>query len=673
VDQLLGIQLQADIDNGAGRAMKRNGNFSIGGLLRNEFGGVAVLVAVALPVLVALGGLSIDAGYLYYAQRTLQASTDAAALAGAQVIGTGGSAIDATTAYSATGSLNAAASLTNVTLSATFKCFSNVSLSCSTNQTPSCAVASADCAGTTGTNGVKVVQTAKVPTFFAKIFGFASVKISATASATARGGIQTPLNVALIIDTTGSMGSRPSGSTALAACSGYTSSAIACAAHGAQILLGELWPWQAGSTSGTPVDEAALFVFPPVTNASQATTDISCSNPQTATSYSGVEGISENSTSSMLKLLPQTATVTGAIVSTLLTVTSVTSGELTVHATLSGNGVKSGTTISSFGTGTGGIGTYNVSNSQTISAGTITATNSPWGMQAISSGSTNMSAANAFNTGSPWAVVTDHTHAVIASGTGSWPWWGSGTTISSVSASPAPGSATLSAAPTGTGVVAGDAIIAAPLYQIVGFGNDYRTSDTASLNSSSDIVKITSSGCLGTPGGLGTYYADAISAAQQALVTEHAARVAAGGAGGQNVIVLLTDGAATASSTQMGPLQSTTGECQAAVTAAQAAASAGTKVYAVYYDDNGTSSTCTTDSGNYKGSAPNGACYAMQQIANSPGATSGTYVNDPTKFYSIDGTSSPCPSKNNYSSITSIFDNIAASLTTARLISNDTT
>jgi hypothetical protein len=231
----------------------------------------------------------------------------------------------------------------------------------------------------------------------------------------------------------------------------------------------------------------------------------------------------------------------------------------------------------------------------------------------------------------------------------------------------------MSASPTGPGVLKGDTIIAAPLYEIVGFANDYRTSDTASLNTSSNIVKITGSGCLKTPGGLGTYYADAISAAQSALVTEQAARVAAGGPGGTNVIVLLTDGGATSSSAQMGPLKSTSNECAAAVAPAQAAAAAGTIVYTVYYDDNGTSSTCTNDTGSYAGAAPNGACYTLQQLANAPGTTAGTYVNDPAKFYSTDGTASPCPSKNNYSTIRTIFQNIATSLETARLIPNSTT
>jgi hypothetical protein len=399
-------------------------------------------------------------------------------------------------------------------------------------------------------------------------------------------------------------------------------------------------------------------------------------NPQIATTYSGVEGIAANSTTTTVNLLPSSvsATVKGSISGTTLTVTSVTSGTLIVGSSISGTSVRSPTTITAFGTGTGGTGTYTVSYSQTVSSETLTAsgTQSPWGIQVNASGSTptsaNMSTTNAFNTGTG-TVVTDHTHSSVIS---------SGTIVSSVSTSSAPGSLTLSAAPTGSGIVAGDTIVVAPLYEVVGFGNDYRTSDTASsLNSSSNLVKITTitSGtpCLGTPGGLGTYYADAITAAQTALVAEQSARVAAGGVGGTNVIILLTDGNATSSSTEMGPLKSTTGECQAAVTAAQNAAAAGTKVYAVYYDDNGTSSTCSYDSGSYTGSAPNGACYTLQQIANAPGATAGTYVNDPAKFYSIDGTSSPCPSQNSYSSIENVFTNIAQSLETARLIPNGTT
>lgn len=69
-----------------------------------------------------------------------------------------------------------------------------------------------------------------------------------------------------------------------------------------------------------------------------------------------------------------TATLTGSITSTTLTVSAVSAGIIAVGATLSGTGVTAGTTISSQTNGTtGGIGTYQVSISQTVTSTTLTA------------------------------------------------------------------------------------------------------------------------------------------------------------------------------------------------------------------------------------------------------------------------------------------------------------
>jgi uncharacterized protein DUF3383 len=57
-----------------------------------------------------------------------------------------------------------------------------------------------------------------------------------------------------------------------------------------------------------------------------------------------------------------------------LTVTVVGSGTLSINETLAGAGVTSGTQITALGTGTGGTGTYFVNPSQTASSTTITAT-----------------------------------------------------------------------------------------------------------------------------------------------------------------------------------------------------------------------------------------------------------------------------------------------------------
>jgi hypothetical protein len=71
-------------------------------------------------------------------------------------------------------------------------------------------------------------------------------------------------------------------------------------------------------------------------------------------------------------LSTSTAVVTGSISTTTLTVTGVTSGTLAVGQTITGTGVTAGTTITALGTGTGGMGTYTVSASQTVSSTTIT-------------------------------------------------------------------------------------------------------------------------------------------------------------------------------------------------------------------------------------------------------------------------------------------------------------
>lgn len=60
----------------------------------------------------------------------------------------------------------------------------------------------------------------------------------------------------------------------------------------------------------------------------------------------------------------------GQISTTTLTITNVTSGTLYIGAVISGTGVTSGTRITNFLTGSGGIGTYTVSVSQTVLAGT---------------------------------------------------------------------------------------------------------------------------------------------------------------------------------------------------------------------------------------------------------------------------------------------------------------
>jgi hypothetical protein len=158
-------------------------------------------------------------------------------------------------------------------------------------------------------------------------------------------------------------------------------------------------------------------------------------------------------------------------------------------------------------------------------------------------------------------------------------------------------------------------------YQIIPYSNDYRASaSVATLNTDSKLVRALSKkeGCRGlkAPGGMSTFYAGAIYAAQASLLAEQAARP-----GSQNVIILITDGDANSRGAQLKPSATDSGnypswvnECGQAITAARDAAIAGTRVYSVA---NWAQTTgCETDvSGAYKGYSP---CQTMQAIASLP-------------------------------------------------------
>ena len=65
---------------------------------------------------------------------------------------------------------------------------------------------------------------------------------------------------------------------------------------------------------------------------------------------------------------PSNAIFTGSISGTTLTVTAVSSGTIAINQSLSGIGVTSETIITALGSGTGGVGTYTVNLSQTVTS-----------------------------------------------------------------------------------------------------------------------------------------------------------------------------------------------------------------------------------------------------------------------------------------------------------------
>ena len=72
------------------------------------------------------------------------------------------------------------------------------------------------------------------------------------------------------------------------------------------------------------------------------------------------------------------AVVTASQNLTTLVVTGVTSGTLAIGQTISGTGIFAGTTITAFLTGSGGVGNYTVSTSNSINSTTVTAEDNPW-------------------------------------------------------------------------------------------------------------------------------------------------------------------------------------------------------------------------------------------------------------------------------------------------------
>jgi hypothetical protein len=68
---------------------------------------------------------------------------------------------------------------------------------------------------------------------------------------------------------------------------------------------------------------------------------------------------------------PSAAVFTGSISGTTLTVTAITNGTIAINQALFGVGVTQATVITALGTGTGGVGTYTVNQSQTVVSGLL--------------------------------------------------------------------------------------------------------------------------------------------------------------------------------------------------------------------------------------------------------------------------------------------------------------
>jgi hypothetical protein len=255
-------------------------------VIKNENGQILPWMAMLVVLFLGMAGLSLDLGHAYVCYRELQASTDAAALAGGYAMSlstatttTVGNAV--TAASSMTGGVNANINLPSANATPTLECLTTV-----TNMGINCS------ASPTAKNAIQVVQTAVVPTYFIRglaafgVTGATSITLSATSTAAMRGATNSPYNVAIIIDTTNSMGSSDTDASCL-------NTRIHCALQGVQTLLKSLSPCTAASESGTCVgfDTVSLFTFPNI-QANQASKDTTCpsSNPAIPYYYTPARG-----------------------------------------------------------------------------------------------------------------------------------------------------------------------------------------------------------------------------------------------------------------------------------------------------------------------------------------------------------------------------------------------
>lgn len=214
-------------------------------------------------------------------------------------------------------------------------------------------------------------------------------------------------------------------------------------------------------------------------------------------------------------------------------------------------------------------------------------------------------------------------------------------------------------------------------YQVVPLSSNYRTSDsttgtnpltyssTAPTTSNPSLVNAVGgnsyfggTSCTGmqAKGGESTYYAGALFTAQQYLVANARANA-------ENVIILLGDGDAnggkmgSSNLSSAGTYPSANGQCQQAVTVANAAKAAGTKIYTVGYGV--ASGGCSTDVSPY-----NNACYTLEHMASS------------NMNFFVDTSSVACPGATSVTmngktnSLSAIFTAIVGDLTKPRLVPN---
>jgi Flp pilus assembly protein TadG len=220
---------------------------------KDERGQTLPIVALLMTGLLGMSGLVVDVGHAYVVRGTLQNAANASALAAAGYVYT--SSTQSVNAASVANQYSAAAGGSNlysggaVTTSVSTKCLNMLM------------PAGSSCTSNTSANAVVVKNTTSIKTLFMGLFGVRTLNVSATATASMQGA-SLPWNIAIIVDSTGSMASTDSN------CNSLTQ--FQCALNGVQTLMANVPPCPSGvpnCTVNTANVRMALFTFPNVLTA----------------------------------------------------------------------------------------------------------------------------------------------------------------------------------------------------------------------------------------------------------------------------------------------------------------------------------------------------------------------------------------------------------------------
>jgi Putative Flp pilus-assembly TadE/G-like len=203
---------------------------------RSERGQAFAVMILALVALLGTAALTMDVGFAWYAKRQVQASADAAALAGAQQLPDISSATTTANTYA---TLNTPDNLSNVVVKVTTRCSANAGTWCG----PTSAYQA---------NTIAVTESAKTPTWFANVLGFNHFDVSAVSTA-CQPCSSAPVDIMVVIDRTGSMcqslDSRGNNVQNTGGCTDLNN-----AKDGVRALLGIMDP---------SIDTVGLVAFPP--------------------------------------------------------------------------------------------------------------------------------------------------------------------------------------------------------------------------------------------------------------------------------------------------------------------------------------------------------------------------------------------------------------------------